>query len=122
MRRFSTQTLGIFGFGKIAKLVAKKARGFGFRIIATDPYVSQKEADEYGVELVDFDTVLRESDIMTINTVSYTHREEKLSADIYTYKKEEIRRIDRRKSSKNEDIFEGVDADTMKEIKELIKD
>ena len=67
MRRFSTQTLGIFGFGKIAKLVAKKARGFGFRIIATDPYVSQKEADEYGVELVDFDTVLRESDIMTIN-------------------------------------------------------
>ena len=48
--------------------------------------------------------------------------EEKLSADIYTYKKEEIRRIDRRKSSKNEDIFEGVDADTMKEIKELIKD
>ncbi|MFR2966715.1 MAG: NAD(P)-dependent oxidoreductase [Anaerovoracaceae bacterium] len=67
MRRISTQTLGIFGFGKIAKLVAKKARGFGFRIIATDPYVSQKEADEYGVELVDFDTVLRESDIMTIN-------------------------------------------------------
>jgi cell fate regulator YaaT (PSP1 superfamily) len=49
-------------------------------------------------------------------------QEEKLSADIYTYKKEEIRRIDRRKSSKNEDIFEGVDADTMKEIKELIKD
>ena len=49
-------------------------------------------------------------------------QEEKLSSDIYTYKKEEIRRIDKRKNNKTEDIFEGVDADTMKEIKELIKD
>lgn len=68
MRRFSTQTLGIFGFGRIAKLVAQKAKPFGFRIIATDPYVDPKVAQEYGVELVDFDTVVREADIMSINT------------------------------------------------------
>ncbi len=50
-------------------------------------------------------------------------QEEKLSADIYTYKKQEIKRFERRKdSSKNMDIFEGVDEDTMKEIEELIKD
>ena len=48
-------------------------------------------------------------------------QEEKLTPDIYTYKKEEIKRIEkRRESSKN--LFEGVDADTMKEIEELIKD
>lgn len=48
-------------------------------------------------------------------------QEEKLTPDIYTYRKEEIKRIEkRRESSKN--IFEGVDADTMKEIEELIKD
>ncbi len=68
MRRFSTQTLGIFGFGRIAKLVAKKAKPFGFRIIATDPYVDSKVAEEMGVELVDFDTVVREADVMSINT------------------------------------------------------
>ncbi|MCQ4922644.1 C-terminal binding protein [Tissierella carlieri] len=68
MRRFSTQTLGIFGFGRIAKLVAKKARPFGFKIIATDPYVDPKVAEDMGVQLVDFDTVVRESDIMSINT------------------------------------------------------
>ena len=46
---------------------------------------------------------------------------EKLTPDIYTYKKEEIKRIEKRRdSSKN--IFEGMDADTMKEIEELIKD
>lgn len=50
-------------------------------------------------------------------------QEEKLSSDIYTYKKQEIKRFEKRRdSSKNMDIFEGVDEDTMKEIEELIKD
>lgn len=46
--------------------------------------------------------------------------ERKLSTDIYIYKKEEIRRTERRRD--NKDIFEGVDDATLKEIKELIKD
>ncbi len=50
------------------------------------------------------------------------NQEDKLSTDIYTYKKDEIRRVEKHKGNKNIDIFEGVDADTMKEIKELIKD
>ncbi len=49
-------------------------------------------------------------------------QEEKLSADIYTYKKSDIRRMERHRDNKNINIFEGVDADTMKEIEELIKD
>ena len=48
-------------------------------------------------------------------------QEEKLSTDIYTYRKEEIRRIEKR-HNKERNIFEGVDADTMKEIQKLIKD
>ena len=49
-------------------------------------------------------------------------QEEKLSTDIYTYKKQEIKRFEKRKENHNINIFEGVDEDTMKEIKELIKD
>ena len=45
--------------------------------------------------------------------------EEKLSTDLYIYRKEEIKRIEKRK---DRNIFEGVDADTLKEIEELIKD
>ena len=49
--------------------------------------------------------------------------EEKLSSEVYTYKKQEIKRFEKRKdSSKNMNIFEGVDEITMKEIEELIKD
>lgn len=68
MRRFSTMTLGIFGFGRIARLVAEKARPFGFKILVTDPYVDPKIAETYGVSLVDFDTAVRESDVISINT------------------------------------------------------
>ena len=52
--------------------------------------------------------------------------EEKLTPDIYTYKKEEIKRVerhkDRRDKKESANIFEGMDAETMKEMEELIKD
>lgn len=67
MRRSSTQTLGIIGLGRIAKLVAKKAKPFGFNIISFDPYVSEKDAKELGVTLVSLDDLLKESDFVTIN-------------------------------------------------------
>lgn len=49
--------------------------------------------------------------------------EEKLTPDIYIYKKEEIRRIEkRRKPEKKENLFEGIDAADLKELEKLIKD
>ena len=56
------------------------------------------------------------------NSEDNADQDEKLSTDIYTYKKEEIRRIDKHKDKKHVNIFEGVDEDTMREIEELIKD
>ena len=56
------------------------------------------------------------------NSEDNADQDEKLSTDIYTYKKEEIRRIDKHKDKKNVNIFEGVDEDTMRELEELIKD
>ncbi len=48
-------------------------------------------------------------------------QEEKLSSEIYVYQKKEIRRIEKR-HNKEKNLFEGVDAATMKEIQQLIKD
>ncbi len=67
MRRSSTQTLGIIGLGRIAKLVAKKAKPFGFKIISYDPFVPENIAKELGVTLVSLDNLLQESDFITIN-------------------------------------------------------
>jgi len=66
-KRFSTCTIGICGFGRIARLVAKMLSGFGCRLIAYDPYVPADVILDGGAEPVDFDTLLAESDYLTMH-------------------------------------------------------
>jgi D-3-phosphoglycerate dehydrogenase len=69
IHKYQLQTLGLLAFGNIPRALVKKARPFGFkRIISYDPYVSEEIFKEYGVEPVDFDTLLGESDILSIHT------------------------------------------------------
>ena len=67
IRRLQGQTLGLLGFGKIARLVAKKAKCFGFKVIAYDPYVPNEAFEEIGVEKAEFDQLLKESDFLSIH-------------------------------------------------------
>ena len=60
-------TLGIVGFGRIGKEVARRARGFNMRILAYDTYRDEAAAAELGVEFRDLDDLLRESDFVTIH-------------------------------------------------------
>jgi D-3-phosphoglycerate dehydrogenase len=66
--RMRDQTLGIVGLGKIGTATALKARGLGIRVIAYDPYVLDGVMESHGVKPVDFDTLLRESDFISIHT------------------------------------------------------
>ena len=62
-------TLGSVGVGGIAREMFQLAQGLGFaRLLGHDPYVSIDQAAELGVELVDLDTVMRESDFVAVNT------------------------------------------------------
>lgn len=68
-QRLSTQTLGLIGFGNSAKETAKRARGFGMRVIATrrNMKAPRHEADDLGVEMVALDTLLAESDYVSLH-------------------------------------------------------
>ena len=67
IRRLSTMTLGLVGFGNIARLVTQRAAPFGLRVLAYDPYVAPDVAAEHGVSLVSFDELLAESDIVSVH-------------------------------------------------------
>lgn len=61
------KTVGIIGLGRIGALVAERLAGFGVRLIGYDPYIQPTRAAQLGVELVDMNTLMTESDFITIH-------------------------------------------------------
>ncbi len=61
------KTLGVVGLGRIGKLVADRAKAFGMRIAAYDPFVSEDRAKAMGVELMTLDQLVAESDFLTVH-------------------------------------------------------
>ena len=66
--QLQNKTLGIIGVGRIGSRVAKRMQAFEMRTIGYDPYISKERARQLGVELVDLDTLLKESDFITLHT------------------------------------------------------
>jgi len=64
IHRIQGKTLGLIGCGKIGFEVAKRMSAFGVKVITFDPYL---EKVSEGIELEDFDTVLKESDFISIH-------------------------------------------------------
>lgn len=63
-----TQTVGIIGWGRIGRAVSVKAMALGFKVIANDPYVDPKLMLDAGVRPADKETIMRESDYVSLHT------------------------------------------------------
>ena len=61
------KTVGIVGCGRIGSLVLKMLSGFDFNIRICDPYLTQERQAELGIQVEPLETVLKESDIVTIH-------------------------------------------------------
>lgn len=64
------KTLGIAGLGRIGQEVAIRARSFGMRIVAHDPFISKDIADTLGVELLSLDDICMTADYLTLHLPS----------------------------------------------------
>ena len=60
--------LGIVGMGRIGQVVARRARGFGMTILYADPEPRPEIEQETGARRVSLETLLRESDFVTLHT------------------------------------------------------
>jgi lactate dehydrogenase-like 2-hydroxyacid dehydrogenase len=62
------KTLGVVGFGRIGRAVARRARGFGMTILYSDAIrAAEANEREVGAEYVEFDRLLAESDFVTLH-------------------------------------------------------
>ncbi|HEY2141654.1 MAG TPA: phosphoglycerate dehydrogenase [Solirubrobacteraceae bacterium] len=86
------KTLGILGFGRIGQLVAARARAFGMRVLAFDPFVSAERYRELGVEKAENSEVLyAQADFITIHLPKTPETENWLNAEAFAKMRDGVR-------------------------------
>jgi len=68
VHRFSTQTVGVVGYGAIGREVGERAAALGADVIASDPFLSEADVTDDPADLVSFDVLLDRSDYVTVHS------------------------------------------------------
>jgi len=77
------KTMGIVGLGRLGKMMARYAQGFGMKVIAFDPHISDDVFTQCGVEKTDFETLLKNSDVISIHVHLTTETENMFDAQVF---------------------------------------
>jgi D-3-phosphoglycerate dehydrogenase len=78
------KTLGVLGFGRIGQLVAQRARGFGMRVVAFDPFVSAERYRDLGAEKADSpEDLYAQADFITVHLPKTPDTEGFLDAEAF---------------------------------------
>jgi len=86
------KTLGVLGFGRIGQLVSQRARGFGMRVLAFDPFVSAERYRELGVEKAGSpEDVYAQADFITVHLPKTPETEGFLDANAFAKMRDGVR-------------------------------
>jgi D-3-phosphoglycerate dehydrogenase len=86
------KTLGILGFGRIGQLVAQRARAFGMRVVAYDPYVAAERYQNLGVEKTEStDALYAQADFLTVHLPNTAETEGWLDAAAFAKMRDGVR-------------------------------
>ncbi len=83
IRRIEGTVLGLVGFGHIPRLIAPKAKAFGVKLLAFDPFAKPDIFKRAGVEQVDFDTLLKTSDYISMHAPLTPATRGMMNADVF---------------------------------------
>jgi D-3-phosphoglycerate dehydrogenase len=83
IKRLRGSTLGLVGFGRIPQLVVPKAKAFGMKVLAYDPFVPKEVFLAAGVEGVDLDTLLKTSDYVSVHSPLVPETKNLFNADAF---------------------------------------
>jgi D-3-phosphoglycerate dehydrogenase / 2-oxoglutarate reductase len=87
------KTLGVAGLGRIGQEVAQRARAFGMRVVAHDPFIAKDVATALGVELMSLDAVCATADYLTLHLPSTSETKHLFNDDRFARCKPGIRLI-----------------------------
>jgi D-3-phosphoglycerate dehydrogenase / 2-oxoglutarate reductase len=85
------KTLGVVGYGRIGRAVAKRAMAFDMHVLAYDPFVTSVND---GAQLVDLDTLLRQSDFISLHALLTDETRDMINATSIAKMKQGVRIID----------------------------
>ena len=88
------KTLGVVGFGRIGRAVAKRALAFEMTVIAHDPYLTTDLAADLGVKLVSLDELFHTSDFITLHAMLTAENHEMINRESLARMKRGVRIID----------------------------
>ena len=88
------KTLGVVGFGRIGRAVAKRALAFEMTVIAHDPYLTNDLAADLGVKLVSLDELFHTSDFITLHAMLTAENHEMINRESLARMKRGVRIID----------------------------
>lgn len=87
------KTLGVVGMGRIGRTVAARARAFGMKIVAFDPFIAPEQARDAEIELAPLDELFASADFITIHTPLTAETRGVIGADAFAQMKPGVRII-----------------------------
>lgn len=66
-QRLQGQSLGLVGFGRVARALVEKVKGMEFKLLAFDPFVAEEMMHRYGVERVSLEELVSRSDLISVH-------------------------------------------------------
>lgn len=102
--------LGVVGFGRIGRAVAKRALAFEMKVLAYDPYISDDLAADLGATRVNLETLFAEADFISLHTMLTDETRDMVNKDSIAKMKKGVRIIDAARGAliNEADLAEGL--------------